>query len=273
MLSERFFLAGCQRSGTTMLRLALESHPKIQCFDEVLAYRTLSGENTCGKKELQTGNGLVGFKIPRFSEQFLWPSCVDPDYGRFPSFYRGEKVIFIVRNVLDVVSSMITLSADNGLSWLERYGRQILLHVLTHGFANDSLRKASDGIALERLPLHLIGALYWINKNHGLLDLIEHRAPVLVVNYEEVVSRPREVLSGVCDFLGVEWSDEVLNHPDHEHGELYEDGKTIGSTDPKRQIDTASLGRFSKVLGEGECREIKEVTAEFRAKLDRQFDK
>jgi Sulfotransferase family len=42
--SGRFFVAGCQRSGTTLLRLVLECHPRVYCFDEAIGYRVLAGE-------------------------------------------------------------------------------------------------------------------------------------------------------------------------------------------------------------------------------------
>jgi hypothetical protein len=43
MSAERFFILGCQRSGTTLLRLILESHPDIFCYDEIKAYAVLQG--------------------------------------------------------------------------------------------------------------------------------------------------------------------------------------------------------------------------------------
>jgi hypothetical protein len=41
---DRFFISGCQRYGTTMLRLVLESHSHIHWFDEAIGYRLLIAE-------------------------------------------------------------------------------------------------------------------------------------------------------------------------------------------------------------------------------------
>lgn len=40
----RFFITGCQRSGTTLLRLILEGHQDIRCFDETRSYGVLAGQ-------------------------------------------------------------------------------------------------------------------------------------------------------------------------------------------------------------------------------------
>ncbi len=36
-----FFILGCQRTGTTLMRLILESHSMVKCFDEPQCYEIL----------------------------------------------------------------------------------------------------------------------------------------------------------------------------------------------------------------------------------------
>lgn len=57
VMMERFFISGCQRSGTTMLRLILESHPFIQCFDEVAGYDILIHESKGEVREFAVKEG------------------------------------------------------------------------------------------------------------------------------------------------------------------------------------------------------------------------
>jgi Sulfotransferase family len=40
-MQERFFILGCQRTGTTLMRLVLESHPDVFCYDELKSYAVL----------------------------------------------------------------------------------------------------------------------------------------------------------------------------------------------------------------------------------------
>jgi hypothetical protein len=249
-----------------MLRLALECHPAICCFDEAVAYQRLS-RNHATEVDAKKGVEMIGYKIPRFSEQLLWPSCSDPDYGEFSSFYRGEKVIFVVRNVLDTVSSMLTLPAGQGVSWLEHYGRSILSFMFERGLVCEQVHVFGNKYPIPSLPLHLVGALYWINKNAGLFPLVERSVPVMACSYEQIVKSPESNLRRICGFLEAGWNDEVLNHPRHQHGELDALGLAIGNTDPKRPIDETSVGRHSEIISDMASQEILSITAEIRAQL------
>ena len=64
-MQERFFILGCQRSGTTLLRLILEVHPDVFCYDELKGYAVLQGAI---QEDLPHAR-LIGFKIPRWTEQ------------------------------------------------------------------------------------------------------------------------------------------------------------------------------------------------------------
>lgn len=268
---DRFFISGCQRSGTTMLRLILESHPAVQCFDETAGYDLLFRESK-GKDSkflVKEGAALLGFKIPRFTEQLTWSEFSDPDYGVFPSFYKDQKVIHVIRDVLDVVGSMMKLKALGGDSWIDRYGRSILQAVIHH--PNISALYKSKYAALERqgLPVHLVGALYWEIKNQGFFDLVEHNKPVHAVRYESLVGSPKNELLKLSRFLGVSWSDALLNHPDHPHAELDETGIAIGETDPRRGIDTQSIGGHRHLMTEQQIQDVKYYGEDLSNKIDR----
>lgn len=243
-MSFKFFVAGCQRSGTTMLRLVLDSHPDIRCFDEALAYDYLTGRQPAALQKLEEqGVSAVGFKIPRFAEQLGWPEHVDPDYGRFASFYNGEKTLFIVRDVCDVVSSMASLKANATETWIDRYAAPILRATLPEYPGGEDLRKKFSELEARGFPRHLLGALYWEAKNRGLLSMLEAGSPVLPLSYEALVEDPRPIMERVMAFLSLDWNDALLLHHHQEHQELDERGMAIGNTDPKRAIDRNSVGK------------------------------
>src|SRR6186713_2185314 len=104
--SNWFFITGCQRSGTTMMRLVLECHSGITCFDETRSYRALATREHDGP----AAAGLVGFKIPRLAEQLDQPRAFDLGLDDPPQgFYRGQNALFLVRDYRDVVASMLKL--------------------------------------------------------------------------------------------------------------------------------------------------------------------
>ncbi len=268
---ERFYISGCQRSGTTMLRLVLESHSSIQCFDEGVGYNLLiSSAKAEEKPDLSVTQGILlqGFKIPRFAEQLTWQEFSDPDYGVFNSFYRGEKVVHIVRDVRDVVVSMMELKVSFEMSWLEMYGIRILGAIVQNPYIDKVYKDKYRELKQRGMPLHLVGALYWDIKNQGYFALKKVEKPVCAVKYEHLVDSPKEILQQICCFLEVDWGDSLLEHPAHPHDELNERGIAIGNTDSKRSIDTNSVGRYKDYLTEQQEHDIQVLTRTMRMRLD-----
>jgi hypothetical protein len=253
-----------------MLRLILESHPAIQCFDEAGGYDLLVRESKGADSEffVKEGAALLGFKIPRFTEQLTWFEFSDPDYGTFPSFYEDQKVIHVVRDVLDVVGSMMRLKVPGGASWLERYGIEILQALIEHPNVNTLFKRKYAALERQGLPSHLVGALYWEIKNQGLFDLLEHKKPIYAVRYESLVGSPKSELLKLSLFLGVNWSDSLLNHPDHPHTELDVNGIAIGETDPLRDIDTHSIGKHMYLLTKQQIKEVRYYVETFSNKIN-----
>src|ERR1019366_1943188 len=109
-----FFITGCQRSGTTLLRLVLECHPDVFSFDESDAYRVLASRSF----ETPIGQRLVGFKVPRWAEQL--DAVILGDFGlpyEAQQIYDRQKILFLVRDYRDAMSSMMKLRGQR--SWLE----------------------------------------------------------------------------------------------------------------------------------------------------------
>ena len=270
---ERFFISGCQRSGTTMLRLILESHPSIQCFDEEVGYDMLVSESGGSISEyvVKDNVSLVGFKIPRFAEQLTWTEFNDPDYGAFPSFYDNQKVIHVFRDVLDVVGSMMKLKMSDGVSWLDLYGQSILNNQIDNKNISDLFRKKYKKLESQGLPLHLVGALYWEIKNQGYFDLLQKGMPVYAVKYENLVVSPKNELQEICNFMEVRWVDAMLNHHKCSHGELDKSGIAIGGTDSHRPIDTRSIGGFQSLMTDEQIQDVRCYTEDSVNKINKVF--
>jgi hypothetical protein len=249
-----FFIIGCQRSGTTLMRLVLECHSRIQCCDEQATYSILAG-----RRLLVRERPLLGLKAPCLTEQFgntsLWDPLVLPEVS---NPYCGQKLIFMMRDVRDTVASMLRLRVrtepwtethlttaleaklDRDPAFVERYAPVIL-----------KLRTA-------RYPTLARAAFYWRYKAEALYDYLERGFPVLLIRYEDLVTRAEVELLRVCGFLQVPWESGLLRHPTFTHAEVDDAGLAIGGTDARRPIDTHSLGQWHGVFSDDQLNEILE---------------
>lgn len=263
----RFFIAGCQRSGTTMMRLILESHRDIQCIDEQYSYEVLAGR--AGQPEPTTP--VVGFKIPVWTEQLLEAQLHWNEYaylyGNDPvaNFYDREPLVFMVRSPLDTISSMMRLKVESD-SWLQRVGLPVLNSMAEDGRLSEQHRAELSFASSCEFPEVAMGALYWKIKSGAVLAYIDAGLPVHLVIYERFVGAPMAFLPGILRHIGVDWDESVLLHHERPHGELI-DGKAIGDTDPSRPIDTHSIGHSSTSLSASQVELVEKIVGGLEKRL------
>jgi hypothetical protein len=259
---ERFFILGCQRTGTTLLRLVLEAHPHVACYDEVKGYSIL---RNC-TNENHSPARLVGFKLPRWTEQLTWPLLSDEgEEGFCKNFYRGEKILFLQRDVRDTIASMLKLKAGAS-NWCEIWVPRIINAKIAREEAF-RVRYSAELSIIEKWGTPLVGlaALYWKYKSDAFSQYSKHGLPVLAVSYEDLVQNPRPVLESVCRHLGISFHDNLLRHNELPHTELFENGLTVGNTDPKAPIQADSVGQWRRFLSREDLCMIECITGNFPA--------
>jgi hypothetical protein len=262
--SDRFFIAGCQRSGTTMLRLVLECHPDIFCLDEDTSYPALM-RGECPKPSQQK---LTGFKVPRWTEQFDAPLARDlGEQATVCDFYHGEPILYLVRDVRDNVASMLKLKMTETDSWLEVCGRPIVENKIAQpefasSYAEEIVQLRASGNAWSK-----IGALYWKYKTDPLFRYRKLGWPVLLIRYEDLVESPRWHLRQIVEFLGLRWSERLLQHDRLPHSEIYADGTAMGNTDPRKPIHDESVGQWRRMLKPEDEKSIMQIVGDLPARL------
>lgn len=248
----RFLIIGSQRSGTTLMRLILECHSKIECYDEESSYEILAGQREADHKK-----ALSGFKVPQLTEQLAQPFlCDDVDIcAREPGVqnsYDGEKMIFMIRDARDTVASMLGLK-----SWFALSGDPVLESKINNDSAFATRYAAEIAIARTSSYYQVArAALIWRYKSDSLWDYIDRGYRVLPVRYETLVKWPRVELTNVCRFLSVSFESSLLRHESLPHGELNAYGMAIGNTNPKRSIDDVSVGRWRQRFNTPQIDEI-----------------
>ena len=212
------FLIGCQRSGTSLLRRIVDSHPSIACPPETSFIlplvqvlhdeRSGRGFEAMGYAQGAVAEALAGF-IASFYERYAaaqgkprWadktPHYVDALDDLWTLFGPTARFVVIVRHGLDVAYS---LAAPR-----------------RHYPAIDAAVQAAGG------DVPLGAGRFWSMQNRKILDFTAaHPEACVRITYEDVTRDPEGTLEPVFSFLGVAWDPAVLDYASVQHHAGIED--------------------------------------------------
>jgi hypothetical protein len=256
----RIVITGCQRSGTTLMGLILDSHPAIRHVDESDFYRNKPRRLLRATRS----KPVLSFKLPQESANL---ELVQKKLG-------ATDIVWMVRDPRDVVASMcrlmmrLTPSLSLQVTWagafapveitrmLERYPPDAFADIQPllaryHGILAIPATHRSDE------EHAFVGALCWKLKQRGL-GIWQRQASVAVhvVRYEELVRNPAAALRDLMQDLGLRWSSALLRH------HRLHMGTSIGATRNDRAIDDDSVGLWAAFLTTSQLRVIGEVCRE-----------
>lgn len=217
------FLLSPYRSGTTLVRYCLDSHPDLAVPPETDFLRPLysvlqSEQSMTGFADLGYERGDVVSKLAAFGRGFLDAYAVSqsaglgwldksPHYAEDPSFlpevFGDARFLVLHRHPLDQINSF-----TRGGTWR---------HV--------ALPKGEMG-----LDTIVEAARYWQRVTQGLLDFTAtHEASTMSVRYEDLCDDPKSVMASVLEHLELPWSDNVTEYHRFDHDLGREAGRTAGT--------------------------------------------
>jgi hypothetical protein len=198
LLRAPLFLVGSERSGTTLLRLMLDHHPELAFekeFDFAVERVSATGEAPPLDDYLDwlgTVRG-VNYAIDR---SLSYRELVN-DFLRQKQAASGGKP-FVGATVHRSFDRLRHLWPDARYIHLVRDPRDVARSVVQKGWAGNIYQAAEFWIRAERcwdaLGSHLSAA-----------NFIE-------IHYEDLVLRAESVLAAICQFIGVDYSPEMLNY-------------------------------------------------------------
>lgn len=209
---------GVQRSGTTLLGLMLGSHPHLVHYDEEDDLNTF--KSGAWKKN-------EGFKLTQYTQR---PKM-------FKAKYPKLKLIHISRDPIQTLASMIKIGWVNQ----ECAGAEfrLALENLKDGDFKNALKKLDKEAEYnQNILINVTVAL--IALKHGVVREYQRlKHPILSIMYEDLCLSPESTAKQICDFLEIDFSQDMLNHPKKfSNFELY---GTLGN----RPVDTASIFKHS----------------------------
>lgn len=230
-------LVGAERSGTTLLRLMLDSHPEISFIEEFEYATEIMGDDGSYPDLADYGRHLETSRIFNtsgfeFHRDLPYPELIDGwlrerqteagaslagatihfGFEKALKIWPEAKLLHIIRDPRDVAPSVIAMGWAGNMwyaldKWLE---------------AEDEWDRVAPTLPDDRK---------------------------LTVHYLDLISDHVDTLSRICDFMGTDYSERMLDYVDHTDYDLPTPGK---------------VSRWQNKLSDGEVR-----LAEARVGLDR----
>jgi hypothetical protein len=199
LVEKPVFLVGCERSGTTMLRLMLDHHPEIafhhefdfvvthlpdEGFPDIQNYRNLLRQDRIFVDSNYEADANLNYLelVTSFLEQVmlrenkpLVGATIHHAFERIPDVWPDCRVIHIVRVPRDVARSIVQMGWE-GSVWT---------------------------------------AAHWWLKTEEAWERLRDKLPkdrLVEVSFCEIVSDPEKALERLCSFLGVDYSKEMLRY-------------------------------------------------------------
>jgi hypothetical protein len=187
------FILCTLRSGSTLLRVLLNSHSQLHAPQELhLRYVGVKLKRRWGARAMQ-GLGLDAKEL----EYLLWDRILHRELaasGKEHLVCKTPNDVFIADRIAEC--------------WPD--ARFIFL--LRHPAAIVRSRKAlGPGVDAEK-------NIELIRRYCEALEGARQSYPGHVVRYEELTADPEAVIRGVCDFLGVQWEPQMLEYGRFDHG-------------------------------------------------------
>lgn len=214
----RIFLVGCPRSGTTLLQSLLAAHPQIASFPETRLFLSLEMSRGFWRR----GLGLASRRAkPRFN-QFLHEIDHDEMQKLLP-----RTALFIPQYAQAFIRVLDTLTKQQDKSfWLEKSPPHLRCIDLIEQWVT-----GPKFIHITRNGADVVASLYEVTHRHpeawhGVWDIdrcirkwIEdvrlssdhlHKPNHTLVQYEQLVEDPRAILIELCEFIGTEFNEAML---------------------------------------------------------------
>ncbi len=202
------FVGGAPRSGTTLVRAILDSHPNIACGPE------LRISNTIAKLWRQTREltGSTLYSYYRLSDEDLRQGFADLLWSHLKPYQINSGKPRIAEktpsNVLQF-AELHTLFPESPLIHVIRDGRDVVSSLLTMDWIDNRTGEMFDFVQ----DVNAASSLWVesIKSGCSMKDVKSAQGLYFEIRYEDIVHAPRKTLEGLFEFLKEPWDEQVLD--------------------------------------------------------------
>jgi len=254
-ITGRFFIVGCPRSGTTLLQSLLAAHPQIASYPETHFFWYVAKDRW--RKHL----GIASPDVKRRLYQFL----SDIGHTEMKDFV-SKYGLFIWQYTNAFVRILDTLTINQGKEiWVEKTPIHLHFIEMIEKYVKGAkfihmLRKGEDVVAslyevTQKYPKEWGGQRTiekcvnrW-NRDIKITQYYSNKKNHSLVRYEELVKNPEDVLRRTCEFIGVEFTQNMITqHSIVAEKVILDNQEWIKSA--KREIHNANGKKFRKLFNQ-----------------------
>jgi protein-tyrosine sulfotransferase len=259
------FIGGAGRSGTTLLRVMLDSHPRIACGPELkILPRIASWWHECQTKY---GGFLHPYQVGKDDVDALFADLIRGILDRYRSAQGKPRVAEKSPNNVTVFFALHHIFPASPLVHVIRDGRDVSASLLTMDW------KTPDGQPLPYTQDPVAAAQYWLNcirSGRSFRDsLPASQQTYLEIRYEDLVNRPEPTLRTLLAFLGEDWHDSVLDY----HTQPRNLAGESSAAQVSRPLYGSAVQRWQQDLSPGQKQAIKPLIADTLIALGYASDK
>tara|TARA_B100001559_G_C16452736_1_gene600119 strand:- start:42 stop:977 length:936 start_codon:yes stop_codon:yes gene_type:complete len=258
-----FFIIGSGRSGNTLLRSILSGNSDISIPPE--SYRIPFAIKKFHIFNNRDWEDIVSQVLKEFEdckEFYTWEIDITDAQKRLENIADSKRTL---SNIFDELFCTYTEKHSPGskiwgdktpmntlyLDWIGTvFPRSKFIHII-----RDGRDVASSYLKMERYDTILEAANRWINSIESAQSFgSKIKENYMEIRYEELVTKPEEVIKDTCDFLDIDYDSKMLDHT--------KQVKKLGDTDKEhhsnlsKPISSDSVGKWRNNLSESDQESI-----------------
>ncbi|MGL4503386.1 MAG: sulfotransferase family protein [Planktothrix sp.] len=250
------FIVGCPRSGTTLLQSLLAAHSEIASFPETKFFEYLVPEYEPRRMAFGITSRRVSPMLKKLFQEIGRPEVANnlPKLPLFMGQYT-RKFFKLINEIIQESGKSIFLEKTpvhlHYINYIEKFlNTPKFLHIVRNGSdVTASLYEAAHkdlktwGSEFRTVD----GCInYWIQDIEVTRQNL-HKPNHFLVRYEQLVEEPKTVLEKVCQFIGVEFTENMLEDYRQVSQQLIRDRETWKAT-VSGDIQNANSQKFYKVF-------------------------
>jgi hypothetical protein len=247
-------IGGCGRSGTTLLRMMLDAHPRIACGPELKAIPLIAEQFAATQR-------LLGRRLQR--EFGLEPADVARAYGAtlaglLETYRQRRGKPRIAEKTPQNIHHFSALSAmlpDAYLIHLIRDGRDVIVSLLRQNWVDLATRAPVAYTKTARAA-----ARFWVAAVRAGRRIHQHPSfdRYREVRYEDLVTRPEQTLRDLLDHIGESWDDAVLSFHEYGNAKVPQSERASHGDALGEPVHGRAVGQWKSVLSKTQKEVIKE---------------